>query len=659
MQGLAITLKEWKNAGLTYDQYRWQVRTNDDMKVVRGCRGRNVSIIFDTIADEYKEVIIAKLGDPRVEAPKNTFRSIVQRDEQAVSYYSNYLLNGGRNLPADKIKEYSANADVLNALIGEYNRMKAARSPRGVTMKGYWSGAMAKIESVREELGHTLPANELALKRKVEKYKAESYEGLISGKFCNDNSRKVSFSLEKLILNLYIMPNKPFAADVHTLYMAFLQGTITVLDKETGEVFLPSNFVKNGQPLELTGKTIWNYLNAPHNRAVVDSHRSGAHRFNSSIRPHHHRKAPNYSFSKITMDDRDLPRKMTDGKRLKAYYAYDVASGCVIGRAYSRDKNEELFIECMQSMFRCIEMNNLPCPMEVEVEHHLVNKFFDDLGIMFPFLRICKAGNSQEKHAEHFNKAKKYTIEKKNHTGIGRWWALSEAYRIDNDKVNDEFVEKAFTKERLMSDEDMDIFQYNNQLHPKQKKYPNKTRWQVLMENINPTATAINKAIAYRAFGYCTPTSIVRNQYCTVKNTKYQLPSSAIIAKLQPNNYEVQAYYLPTLENEINEVFLYQNGTFLCKCTPIELYNTAKAERTAIDNAAFVEQRKYISEFDTQIKTGRAELTKVTIIDTKALNAAEAQEVKIIEINPIDDSPNFDDLHNRFNNDESHYIDQL
>ena len=43
-------------------------------------------------------------------------------------------------------------------------------------------------------------------------------------------------------------------------------------------------------------------------------------------------------------------------------------------------------------------------PAQVEVEHHLVNNFADGLmkaGVVFPFVRWCNPGNSQEKRAEH------------------------------------------------------------------------------------------------------------------------------------------------------------------------------------------------------------------------------------------------------------------
>ncbi len=43
---------------------------------------------------------------------------------------------------------------------------------------------------------------------------------------------------------------------------------------------------------------------------------------------------------------------MKDGNRVKAYYAYDVVSGAVVGYAYNRLKTAELFLDCMRNMFR-------------------------------------------------------------------------------------------------------------------------------------------------------------------------------------------------------------------------------------------------------------------------------------------------------------------
>src|SRR5205085_1328711 len=113
--------------------------------------------------------------------------------------------------------------------------------------------------------------------------------------------------------------------------------------------------------------------------------------------------------------------------------------------------------------------------------------------------------------------------------------------------------------ERLVADDIEVIKKYNNELHPKQKRYPGKTRWQVLQENLNPNSPAINKPLVYRYIGYKTQTSINRSQWATVRGGKYQIPSPSILEKLTPGNLSVDAYWLPDAEGGIAEVYLYQN----------------------------------------------------------------------------------------------------
>jgi hypothetical protein len=612
----------------TYKSYQYRKKIN----VVRnGFNGQTALIEFESLPSKVKEMAIAKYGNPKEEAASKSFKDKIEIDHKAATYYSNYLLADGRYLPEQTQKEYTTNASVLNAIHTIKTDATVARKALGTSLTKFWSKALIAVNNVRVELGHTLPANEIALKRKYTKYQEESYEGIISGKFCNDNSRKVTADLERLIMSLYSMPNKPFSADVHTMYTLFLSGKIEVTCQKTGEIFNPKDFIKNGQPLVLGVTTVWNYINQPNNRVIVDKSRSGAHRFNSTHRPHHHRHAPEFSFSKISLDDRDLPRKCVNGKWLKAYYSYDVASGCVIGYAFSMEKNEELFLDCLRNMFRLIQQEGFGMPLEAEVEHHLVNKFFDDLAIIFPFLRICNPGNSQEKRAEHFNRAKKYGIEKKLQNGIGRWWAKGEAYTTDRDKVNDEFVEKAYTQDRLIADDIEAIKQYNNALHPKQKKYPGKTRWQVLIENMNPNAYQPNKAVVYKAVGEHTLTTITRNQYVTVRGCKYQIPNVSVLDKLLPNNYTVNAYYLPDADGVIDEVYLYQNGDHLCKAEKIGTYSEAKAEWTDKDKDSFTEQAKYVSQFDAHTKKGKNELSKLVIVESSIIKEAIEQPIQIIE----------------------------
>lgn len=359
-----------------------------------------------------------------------------------------------------------------------------------------------------------------------------------------------------------------------------------------------------------------------------------------SQRPHVHRHAPEFSFSKISFDDRDLPRKLKDTKaRPKAYYAYDVASQCVVGFAYNRNKNVDLVVDMFRSMFRLIERNGWGIPAQVEVENHLMSQWkegFLKAGVVFPFVRFCAPLNSQEKRAEHFNGAKKKSVEHRNHLGIGRFYARNEKYRTESKKISDELNDtyedqEYYTWEQLITEDMMDVREFNNSPHPNQKKYPGMTRWQVLVGNMNPNLQPLDKAMLYRFIGEQVSTSIRRNSYCRIQYKDYWLSSPEVLDRLEPNNLKVDAYFLPDDNGEIGDIYIYQNGNLIDRLKDVGTYNEALAERTDEDERIMTEQNKLISKFDAMMK--REAIKPVVTMKKKAAEQIREAVAKPVEQN--------------------------
>jgi hypothetical protein len=351
-------------------------------------------------------------------------------------------------------------------------------------------------------------------------------------------------------------------------------------------------------------------MTLPKNRVLIEHRLNTFTTFMHESMPHMHRHAPEFSLSKVTFDDRDLPRKLRDTKaRPKAYYAYDVASQCCIGYAYNRKKNEDLVVEMFRNMFRLIERKGWGCPMEVEVENHLMSQWkesFLKAGVMFPFVRFCAPMNSQEKTAEAFNGAKKRSVEHRNHVGIGRFYAKNSRYRTESQKVFDEENDRYedyeyYSWEQLIAEDMRDIEEYNNALHTNQRKYPGMTRWQVLEANLNPTLQPLNRALMARYVGEHLQTTIRRNSYCRIEYTDWWLSSTEVLEKLAPNNYKVDAYLLRNEAGEVTDVYIYQRDMLVDRLENVGTYNTAAAETTAQDREVFVEQRKKIAAFNRYI----------------------------------------------------------
>ncbi|WP_221620430.1 MULTISPECIES: hypothetical protein, partial [unclassified Desulfovibrio] len=127
----------------------------------------------------------------------------------------------------------------------------------------------------------------------------------------------------------------------------------------------------------------------------------------------------------------------------------------------------------------------------------------------------------------------------------------------------------------------------------------------------------LNKALLAQFIGNHTATTITRSQYVTVQYQKYQLPNPQVLMMLAPNNYKVDAYYIPN-KGEVQEVYLYQNGEFLCECKPVPTFNRANAEWTDLDVQKYQEAMAYICQFNTMIKEQTDEkLPKVGVLEAQ------------------------------------------
>ena len=616
-----------------------KLAAKEKINVVRPGKGLGSYALVEiaTMPLRFQERIKLKYGDMKEDVIRNWLGSHYHIDAKARDFYTRFRFDNGDTLPPEHIQEYTVNASVIEAVM---RAMEDATFMRKAMKAGpvNWGELAGAISYYQAEFGHTLPVSSNRFKKRVNDFKANGYESLISRKFMNQNRRKVTYDIERLLLSIDAQPEQPFNTTVWEQYNLFVQGELELYDPETGEVLNPADFTdKDGNPLVLSPATVANYLNNPKNKALRAKLHMSQWDFNNAYRPYHLRSIGEFSLSKVSLDDRDLPRPMKDGNRVKAYYAYDVVSGAVVGYAYNRYKTTELFLDCMRNMFQTLDRNGMYIPAELEVEHHLVSDFADGLmqaGTVFPLIRWCNPGNSREKRAEHKNREKKYGVEKRTQVGIGRWYAKLEANRPKEEKVYDEknntYKVKTYSYEELVADDIRAIETFNAQPHPNQKRYPGMSRWDVLCAHQNPNLAPWDKAVLYRFIGQHTETTIRQNTYCTVMYNQYGLPSPEIIEKLEPRNYKVDAYYLPDADGTINEVYIYQNGRYIATCKPVARYNENTAEQTEYDKAAYTEQSKYVAQFDKMMKDGK--IKRVGILakeEAKLITEVQAEAVPL------------------------------
>ncbi|MCM1439246.1 MAG: hypothetical protein NC131_08630, partial [Roseburia sp.] len=213
------------------------------INVVRNGRGLGSYALVEiaTMPQRFQDKIKQKYGDMNSEILRMWFASHFHIDANARGFYTKFRFEDGSALPPEHINEYTVNASAIQAVIDVMGDTVVMRK----AMKGgpvNWNELAGAINYYREEFGHTLPLSVNRFKKKVNDYKANGYESLVSRKFRNQNRRKVTCDIEGLIKSLGAMTEHPFDTVVAEMYNQFVTGDIEVCDPETGEVFDPDDF---------------------------------------------------------------------------------------------------------------------------------------------------------------------------------------------------------------------------------------------------------------------------------------------------------------------------------------------------------------------------------------------------------------------------------
>lgn len=164
---------------------------------------RKVLIQFETLKDNYKEMVIAKYGNPYEYMASSSIKQYLNIDIKSRVFFENYVLADGKGLPELTIKAYVQASEWLNMIDSIINN-KASLKKLGLSKAMFWEQMCKLIETEHIQL----PSAYTRLLNKLNEYKKDGYKVLVSKKFSNNNSQKLCVDAQDWLIAMYSLPIK-------------------------------------------------------------------------------------------------------------------------------------------------------------------------------------------------------------------------------------------------------------------------------------------------------------------------------------------------------------------------------------------------------------------------------------------------------------------
>lgn len=165
---------------------------------------RKVLIDYECLKDQYKQMIIARFGNPYEYLVKEPIKKMVAKDVEAEKYFLAYRYDDNKGLPDETIKAYTTVANWLNMLVQAEADKKQIKQLLNISITDFF----VKVGEMIDADGIKLPSNIIRLRQRIDAYKKDSYKSIIHKNFGNQCAAKIDDEVtESLLLKFIRMPN--------------------------------------------------------------------------------------------------------------------------------------------------------------------------------------------------------------------------------------------------------------------------------------------------------------------------------------------------------------------------------------------------------------------------------------------------------------------
>lgn len=339
---LVISVNDWMDAGLTYNQFRMDSQRGY-LKIVR--RGINGETMIDVRSIKRR----ARLE--KIEAAHGTIDGMeskalanaVEPNADASEWFREYTytdeLGNERHLPIETQRQYATEASILDMLGNVLERQRAARAANGMkkSKKDFWEEAASKVKKLSglPETFNRLPQNPRSLERKWDKYHLNGFQTLVTGLYGKRTAGKLTEDAKYWLIARYATPiEKLTMQQLFEAYNAEVPKRNAAIDDEA----------ERWKPLE-SCQTIYAFLNRPEIKQLWYGMRHGELKSKEKYARQHKTLLPTRRDTLWYGDGTKLNYYYRDGngdiRTCNVYEVMDVYSECLLGYHISDSEDFE------------------------------------------------------------------------------------------------------------------------------------------------------------------------------------------------------------------------------------------------------------------------------------------------------------------------------
>lgn len=187
---------------ITKNNYDLLVFRNQINVLRRGCRNTPALVAYDSMPERFKREVVAKVGgDPYKQVQINQLEIRIEHNVKTSEFFETFKLGNDRFLPAERRREYYANAIVLDAIHKLIIDKRALHSAKGGRTKRAWDQISDGVQELdRSKYPHSLPENPRRLEARYKKYHKEGLESLIHKNYTNKNAARVDDDIKESVM---------------------------------------------------------------------------------------------------------------------------------------------------------------------------------------------------------------------------------------------------------------------------------------------------------------------------------------------------------------------------------------------------------------------------------------------------------------------------